>query len=132
MNKVKKINEIGASFHPDERSEGINVNDFENAKVEEEMFGKVLFTKDEKDNRRAHYWCDECQVMLTRSNSTRHTNRQHNGNKSAETDPTDRAIQIKLIRDYIKSGYLIYCVYCNGTYTTEQWTHIHPKIMYTR
>ena len=125
INKEKNIDQVGASFHSDKRAEGINVNDFGNTNVEEEMFGKALFTVDEKNNRRANYWCDDCQQMQTRSNFTRHVKRQHNGDKSKVTDPTDKAIQTMLIRDSIKNSYMIYCVLCNGTYTTEQWTLIH-------
>merc|ERR1711888_439054 len=34
-------------------------------------------------------------------------------------------MQIKIIRSSISKNYKIYCVLCNGTYTTEQWTVIH-------
>ena len=134
VNKDKNIDIIGASYHPDERLEGINVNDFGNAKVEEEMFGKALFTVDEKNNRRASYWCGDCQQMQSRSNISRHRRRQHDGKKSKIYNPPDRAMQTRIIRDSISKGYKIYCVLCNGTYTTEQWTliHVHSKSHVTR
>ena len=134
VNKDKNIDIIGASYHPDERSEGININDFGNAKVEEEMFGKALFTVDEKNNRRASYWCDDCQQMQSRSNISRHRRRQHEGKKRKIYNPPDRAMQIRLIREAISKGYKVFCVLCNGTYTTEQWTliHIHSRSHVTR
>ena len=48
INENLVIDEIGTSFHPDIRKGSIYENDFEDPIVEEEMFGKPLFTINQK------------------------------------------------------------------------------------
>ena len=45
--------------------------------------------------------------------------------KSTNYTPPTRAKQIEIIRSSISKNYRIYCVLCNGTYTTDVWTVIH-------
>ena len=104
-NTLLNKDEIGASFHPDVRKGSNFENDFDNTKVEDEMFGKPILTGNQKDNRANHFWCDKpgCRATFTATNKSRHISNQHSEvNKDTELDPKDRNIMTKLIHESIK------------------------------